>query len=308
MKNFFALILFIFLCVFCFSFKSTKANITVTVSAQVNPSQGNQNPNNPPSGGGGGGGGGSSNSTPLVATEVIFRGIAYPGSNVSLLKDGQLVSRVPAGPDAKFEISLSGMSSGQYTFSVWAQDSNGIKSTTQSFTVDVTQGVTTLVSGIFIPTTISIDKSEVKQGDVLTIIGQTAPKAEVNVFVHSANAIINNVVSNDLGSWVYKLDTLPLEYGNHNTQARTKTATDISTFSKLLSFKVGDTNIFAPAPSKVLIGDLNSDGRVDLIDFSILAYWYKKPIPKYIADNLGVSEIGNVNLRDFSIMAYYWTG
>jgi len=57
-------------------------------------------------------------------------------------------------------------------------------------------------------------------------------------------------------------------------------------------------------------GDLNSDCRVDLVDFSIAAYWYKKPLSPPFAEieREKLSGDGEVTLRDFSIMAYWWTG
>src|SRR3989344_2063911 len=67
-----------------------------------------------PSGGGGGGGGGVS----TIETKVIFRGMAYPASKITLLKDGQVAVVNPAGPDAKFDISLSGLSGGTYVFGI----------------------------------------------------------------------------------------------------------------------------------------------------------------------------------------------
>lgn len=51
--------------------------------------------------------------------------------------------------------------------------------------------------------------------------------------------------------------------------------------------------------------DPNQDNRVDLVDFSILIFWFEKPnVPPHIDCN-GDS---TANLTDFSIMAYYWTG
>ncbi len=56
--------------------------------------------------------------------------------------------------------------------------------------------------------------------------------------------------------------------------------------------------------------DLNCDGRVSLVDFSIAAYWYKKPLSTAFseieADRLNGD--GRIDLVDFSIMAFYWTG
>src|SRR3989338_90875 len=53
------------------------------------------------------------------------------------------------------------------------------------------------------------------------------------------------------------------------------------------------------------ISDINCDGRVDLADISILAYWYgRENLPRHV----DVSGDGRVGLRDFSIVAFYWTG
>ena len=58
----------------------------------------------------------------------------------------------------------------------------------------------------------------------------------------------------------------------------------------------------AEAPCTV---DYNGDGRVDLVDFSILIFWFNKsPVPPDIDCNAD----GKVDIVDFSIVAYYWTG
>jgi hypothetical protein len=52
-------------------------------------------------------------------------------------------------------------------------------------------------------------------------------------------------------------------------------------------------------------GDMNTDCRVNLIDFSILAYWYKKA---GVPASVDLNGDGKVTIVDFSILAYYWTG
>lgn len=66
---------------------------------------------------------------------------------------------------------------------------------------------------------------------------------------------------------------------------------------------------FGPVIRRDLIetacADPNKDGRVDLIDFSILIFWFEKDnVPPHIDCNAD----GIADLIDFSIMAYYWTG
>lgn len=56
---------------------------------------------------------------------------------------------------------------------------------------------------------------------------------------------------------------------------------------------------------KLAKSDINSDHKVNLVDFSIAAYWYKRSSPPESVDLNGDKII---NLVDFSIMAFYWTG
>lgn len=53
-----------------------------------------------------------------------------------------------------------------------------------------------------------------------------------------------------------------------------------------------------------VIADINCDGKVNLVDFSIMYYWFEKaPVPRRV----DLNRDGRVNIFDFSIMAYYWT-
>lgn len=63
-----------------------------------------------------------------------------------------------------------------------------------------------------------------------------------------------------------------------------------------------------PAEKCFRRGDVNDDCKVDLVDFSIAAYWYKRPLPaRFLAvEKSKLSGDGQVTLRDFSIMAYWW--
>ncbi len=68
----------------------------------------------------------------------------------------------------------------------------------------------------------------------------------------------------------------------------------------------------APAitPAKKIIGkvDLNGDGKVNLIDISILLYWYHRPLTDVARKIVDLNGDGKVNLIDFSILIFYWTG
>ncbi len=250
-----------------------------------------------------GGGGGGNFSSP---TEVIFSGRAYPLSVVILLKDGVEVVNTIAGPDAKFEIKLSNLSSGTYTFSLLSEDSAGRRSIPFTIPIMITKGASTTVSGIFLAPTIDIDKEVVKRGDILAIFGQSVPSATITIEVHSDQEITAVVPTDAWGTYLYNLNTTLLSYGEHDTSTRAElvATNEITTNSQSLTFVVGDQNIY-PEGACVLSADLNNDCRVNLVDFSILAFWYLKPFPPTLVDLNGD---GKVTLIDFSIMAFYWTG
>lgn len=254
--------------------------------------------------GGGGGGGGSYYVAPV--TSVVFTGRAYPKSTVTLLKDAQVSATTIAGPDANFNVTLSGLSGGNYIFSVYSEDNKGTRSSLLTFPVNVTSGATTNVSGIFIAPTIAVDKSAVKRGDNVAIFGQSVPNSEVTISVNSEEEFFNKIKADAGGAYLYNFDTSPLETGQHFTKSKTALSGEISSFSQVIGFAVGTKNILAQLPIKAPAkGDSNNDSRVNLVDFSIVAYWYKRPSPPVSAD---LNSDGKVDLIDFSIMAFYWTG
>lgn len=258
-----------------------------------------------PSGGGGGGGGGVAIAS---VAKAVFKGMAYPNSDVTLLKNAQVVAITKAGADANFQIELAGLSLGTYTFGVWAEDSKGNRSIIRTFTISVTGGVTTVISGIFLPPTIFLDKTEVKRGDNLNILGRSVSGANVTVFINSEEELIKRVVADESGAWFYKFDTSEIEYGDHSTRAKAAKDNDVTTFSKIIAFKVGTRNVMAESPKQttpLIRGNVNGDNRVNLVDFSIVAYWYKRPSPLASVD---LNSDGKVDLVDFSILAFYWTG
>jgi len=261
--------------------------------------------------GGGGGGGGGAYVPPVVETKVNFSGRAYPKSTVTLLKDAQIAATTIAGSDANFQISISGLAGGNYIFAVYSEDKDGRRSSLLTFPVSITSGVTTNVSGIFIAPTIAVDKSEVKQGDNIAIFGQSVPKADITIQVSSEEDFFAKTVADVSGVYLYNLGTEILDYGSHFTKSKAAKDGEISSFSRAVSFLVGTKTVAKVVPTKCPAkADLNNNCRVNLVDFSIAAYWYKRPLSVLFAatEKEKLNGDGKVDLVDFSIMAFYWTG
>lgn len=254
------------------------------------------------SGGGGGGGGGSGISQSV--TGITIAGRAYPLSKVTVLKDGKFAISTIAGPDARFETTLTGLSTGTYTITAYTEDTNGKRSGTFTVLATFTAGVNTMISGIFLAPTIGVDKVEVKYGENITIFGQSVPAATVTISVHSPEEVFVDTVTDKDGVYLYNLNTTKLSYGQHLTKSKVAYQNEISNFGGAASFKVGDKTVLAQK-SACPRGDINGDCRVNLTDFSLAAYWYKRANPPAKVD---VTRDGKVDLSDLSILAFNWTG
>lgn len=245
------------------------------------------------------GGGGAY--TPPVLTKVVLEGKAYPGSEIHILKDGKETTITKADSKADFRKEIEDITPGIYTFSLWAEDKDEIKSITYTLTFRVTLNAITTVSGIFLPPTISTDETVVKRGEILNIFGQAVPEVEIEVHILSLE-IIKKVQSNKIGVWLLAFNTQPLEEGPHTTKARFElNAKERSGFGQAFSFYVGERTV--PFVEICSQADFNKDGRVNLVDFSIFLNWWEKA-----NGQSDLNKDGIVNLPDLSILLSCWTG
>jgi hypothetical protein len=248
----------------------------------------------------GGGGGGGVYVPPPTETKVVLQGKAYPLAKITILKDGEVAQITSADINANFKTEIKNISAGIWNFSLWAEDSKGRRSIIISFSVTILEGKTTTISNIFIPPTIELEKTKVAKGETLNIFGQTAPESQISIHVESPEEIIETTKAKKTGDWDYPFDTSPLEEGMHTTGARAESPEGLkSAFSSVLAFYVGKYKPEEICPR----ADFNKDGRTNLIDFSILLYWWGKYNPCVDMNGDGI-----VNLPDFSISLYYWTG
>lgn len=262
-------------------------------------------------GGGGGGGGSAPASSNVKGAQVVLQGRAYPKSTITILKDAQVVATSIADDDARFQVLIGGLSSGSYIFSVYSEDKKGVRSSLLTFPAVVTKNVLTKFDNIFIAPTIGTDKSEVKKGDPLVIFGQSTPSSEITLEINSDNQIFIKTPSDKTGAYLHTLDTSVLELGLHEARSRASFASAISSHSVTAEFEVGTKNIFVATPTTCPIkADFNKDCRVNLVDFSVAAFWYNRPLDASFVtrEKERVNGDGKINLVDFSIMAYYWTG
>jgi hypothetical protein len=248
--------------------------------------------------------GGSTSYVPPSGGSVEITGMAYPNTKVTILKDGIIASVTTADPGAAFKVTISNLSAAYYNFGVYAIDTSGLKSPTYSFPVSISDFITIHIDNVFLAPTIGVSNTEIKKGDPINIFGMTVPKAEVTMYVHSVQEFVKKIISTSAGIWFKQFDTSVLDLGNHDTYSRASLNDRITDKSNVVAFTVGKTSIKGIVSYKR--SDLNKDGKVNIIDFSMLLYyWNKKPPTTSRAD---INKDGIVDIIDLSIMLYDWTG
>lgn len=255
--------------------------------------------------GGGGGGGGDTTPPPEQETKAILEGKAYPDAKIVVLKDGEVQVIEYADAEANFSIELpSDLTPGDYVFSIWGEDSKQRESVAFSVSTEIKQDTITTIGGIFIPPTISAGRMAMKPGQTLRLDGQSAPFSKITLTVESEEPFVFETLADKHGVWQYLLDTGILEEGEHSVRVSAVSPEGfVSVMSQAVKFLLGEDKQ-ETAPGQVCKnGDINKDNKVDLVDFSILLYWWKKPHQCADQNKDGISDI-----IDFSIMLYYWTG
>jgi hypothetical protein len=138
----------------------------------------------------------------------------------------------------------------------------------------------------------------------LLIQGSSTPGASVVLSFLPNKLEYSTTVGLD-GIWRFSKSGANFGLGEYYVKARTilPPAQDKSEWSQLIPFTIG----FAKPGSQCENGpDVNGDGKIDLVDFSILAYWWDQSVSTGSTYDLNCDD--RVTLADFSILAFGWTG
>ncbi len=255
------------------------------------------------SGGGGGGGGGRDKDLPT--TQVQITGRAYPSRTVNFILDSDSIGTAQTNSAGVFSFSTVA-APGTATLGIWSNDVSNTKSVTLNTTFDVTQGALTNLNDLVLPPSLKVSTANFNPGQVLTVSGQAIPNAKIDLYIdrNSSTAVATGQSAAN-GLWSIQYDTSRLSNGEHTIRARSVTGTGALTvqsgFSTTLQLFAG-VNGQAATPS-----DLSRDGKINLVDFSILIFWWNTSggDSNPPADINGNARVG---LEDFSILLFNWTG
>lgn len=236
------------------------------------------------------------------APSVQIGGFAAPNASIVVTRDGTKIATGKANADGSFTITLNDQPTGTQVYVLSFTDENGRALGPLTFSFNLTNGTNTVVSGAFPGPSIGIDKTSVKIGQPVTVVGTTLPHSVVTTSVHSGTVQNYTATANAAGDWSQVVQTSQLEAGTHVAKAQALTpGNTISGYSQEIEFAV---NPLAKCDGKKT-ADLNCDNHVDLTDFSILLYFWNTTNPTNARADINGD--GTVNLTDFSIMLYQWT-
>ncbi len=262
------------------------------------------NPTPPASSGSSGGGGGGGGNF-LQQGAVTLQGTSIPGAKLFITKDGVVVKEETLSILGTFDQQFTGLDRGTYTWGVSVQDGTGKRTSVYSSTIYILGGTNNIIAPIYVSPTITTATSTIPVGGDIRVSGYAIPLHPVVVLMNKQGDALGNIVTasstaNGNGSWTVVLPSAGSAKGTYEVKAQSVISTkDRSNFSPVLYIGIGEN----PNPNFKNRADLNKDGKVNLVDFSILLFNWKTS--DAVAD---INQDGNVNLTDFSIMLSNWTG
>ncbi len=241
-------------------------------------------------------------------TKVVVSGKAYPSAIVHILRDGTPLALTTADADADFEFQTDQLTGGPTTFGFWAEDDRGLRSLTFTTTFQVVESAITTLAGIFLPPTIQVDKNRVSQGTPVVVYGQTVPHMRVLSALDGSVKDTPSTTALASGHYTFEVPTATLKNNDfHNIKTLfdmmtgSTTSRSRSGYSQSVSFYLGAGG--AVGTSTGMRGDINNDNRVNLIDFSVLLFYWGAA-----NDAADLNSDGIIGLPDFSILLFNWTG
>ncbi|MFZ6036405.1 MAG: dockerin type I repeat-containing protein [Patescibacteria group bacterium] len=240
-------------------------------------------------------------------TIIQFSGLAYPGGTVTIRQDGIVIATPTANSSASFSSSTI-VTPGTHTYTLVGQDTQGRIGATVSYTLTFGEGTTTAVSNIFLGPTMALSIASITEAESVVVQGISVPSSTVTMYIVSTLAGGGSasqqftVTANAQGAWTRTIAGSTLSAGSHIITPRATSGAQTSVDGPALVLAVAAVDQCAASTP----GDINCDGSVDIVDFSILLYFWNATNPSQARADINADT--TVNVIDFSILLYYWTG
>lgn len=230
------------------------------------------------------------------ATTIIFSGKAFPRGIVSVV-DKQLNTetmfeeKTVTKDDGSFSISFIGIFQALHSFGLLAKDAEGRVSQSKFFFINTISN-DLVIKELLIPPTGELESRQVTRGDNAFIEGRATPNYTTHLELDGI--LIQDTLVNKDGVYNFTIPTGALEFGNHTIRIK-QTSPDGSAES---DFSTSRT--LAVSRLIVIEADMNSDGKIDIRDWSIfLSLWGSKSTSA--KSRVDFNKDGKVDISDFSI-------
>jgi len=237
----------------------------------------------------------------LHLSNINFAGLAPPQSTVTVLKDGVYATQSQTNSIGAFTASLTGLERGVYTFLIYATDSASRKSASVASTLTLGQGTSNSISSLLVPPTIELSSEALEVAADVRVFGAGLRGSTIELALRTSGekkytTTIASTSAN--GAWEITVPSKDLSRGTQTLRASGLIGGRASGNSTEVTLTVGGVTA-----SSGVTGDINGDGKVNLVDFSIfLLNWNTSNEESDFNDD------GTVNLADFSILLFNWTG
>jgi len=235
---------------------------------------------------------------------VVISGNSAPGTFITITENRTVIGTDTAGVGGAFNKYLTGLSPGTHTFTIYGVDMSSRTTSLLDVTAITPIYQETTISDLLLSPTIEISSAVVNQDDDLISWGSAIIDGDISIFTEP-HLRTYYTSATELGNWAYTLDNIA-EYIPGDYHIYSLVQNDLgsqSLFSNALQFTV-ESDISGgggEACGDISRGDLNCDDSTNLIDFSILMYYWgsTNTTADIVSDSI-------VNLYDFSVMMYYW--
>ncbi len=237
--------------------------------------------------------------------EVLVSGWAAPREELAIYLDGEAVHEMPAGVDGSFSVRLTTVPVGSYAVGVMPTDF-ARRVPMYAKTVEVVDGEVAEAM-ILVPAIVEVSAVQVDRGGLLTVQGYAAPGALADFWVDGVFMPHLSMEVGTNGAFAVALESSDLAVGEHTIQVAISLNGLTSGLSIAKEVIVSEGIIEIPTACNA---DVNDDGSVNLVDFVALRAWFRLPLTdeaKAIESRCFNGD-QTVDMIDFSILTYYWTG
>lgn len=250
----------------------------------------------------------SGNVLPQVdRSTVSLSGYTAPSAKITLLIDGAVSTTLIANSDGSFQITLNNVVFGYYQYSIIIEDSTGVSSSATIINANVYSSEPLVYSNLILTPTINSSSISVETNQYFVVQGYAAPGATIYIglpdqaplatAVADGNGYYQVQIQASFGTGIYSLKAFALLNGM---------TSDLSKPLQLLFYDPYniEQSVIPPEQLQSCV-NINKDNKIDLVDFSILLYWYGVTNP---AEDIDCNKDRTIDITDFSILMYFWTG